>query len=68
MRKWLYLLLAISVLYAVSRFRAVAPRARRPERPPIVKRINTAINVLVWVLLAAYLTAFGYWLFTQLRP
>jgi hypothetical protein len=68
MRKWLYLLLAISVLYAVSRLKTGGARTRRSERPPIVMRINTAINILVWVLLAGYLTAFGYWLYTQLRP
>jgi hypothetical protein len=61
MRKWLVMLLAISLLYAL-------PRLNTQERRrafPLMKRINDAINILVWVLLAVYFGAFLYWIWTR---
>jgi len=61
MRKWLVLLLGISVLYALSRFNTPASR----KRFPFFKRLNNTLNILVWVLLAVYLASFGIWLARQ---
>jgi hypothetical protein len=58
MRKWLVLLLAIALLYALPKF-----NTRRTRRNfPVMKRINDAVNVVATVLLAIYLVAFLYWL------
>jgi hypothetical protein len=59
MRKWLVLLLAISLLYALPKLNT----GRRRRNFPLMKRINDTINVLVWVLLVVYFGAFIYWLF-----
>jgi len=61
MRKWLILLLAIALLYALPK---VNTRAGR-RHFPLMKRINGAVNVVVVVLLVYYLGAFLYWLFTR---
>lgn len=58
MRKWLILLLALSILYALPKINT--RRAR--QRFPVMKTIDQAINVAVVVLLAAYLFAFVRWL------
>jgi hypothetical protein len=61
MRKWLVLLLAIALLYALPKFNT--RRARRAF--PLMKRIDVAVNVAVVVLLVVYLVAFVRWLFTR---
>ncbi len=61
MRKWLFLLLGISVLYAVSRLNTPARR----KRYPFFERLNRSLNILVWVLLTVYLASFGWWLYRQ---
>jgi len=61
MRKWLVMLLAIALLYALPKFNT---RGRR-KAFPLLKRINDTINILVWVLLAVYFGAFFYWLWTK---
>ncbi len=58
MRKWLYLLLGWAVLYAVTKINTPARRKKSPR----LKRFNQTLNAVVWVLLAAYLAAFVYWL------
>jgi len=61
MRKWLLLLLAIVLLYALPKL-----NTRRSRRDfPLMKRIDSAINVVVVLLLAVYLVAFLRWLFTR---
>lgn len=61
MRKWLLLLLAIGLLYALPKL-----NTRRSRRDfPLMKRIDGAINVAVVGLLAIYLVAFLHWLFTR---
>ena len=61
MRKWLVLLLALSLLYALPKL-----NTRRTRRAfPLMKRIDGAINVVVVVLLAIYLVAFFRWLFSR---
>lgn len=61
MRKWLVLLLALSLLYALSKV-----NTRRTRRDfPLMKRIDGAINVVVVVLLVYYLVGFFRWLLTR---
>jgi hypothetical protein len=61
MRKWLFVLLVLAILYALSTLTA----KRHKSRYPILKRVDRAISVVVWVLLTAYSIAFVYWLITQ---
>ena len=61
MRKWLVLLLAIAIIYALPKLNT----RRRRTRYPFLKRLNETINILAVVLLIVYLTAFVYWLFTR---
>ena len=61
MRKWLFLLLLLAVLYALSKFTGKKQQARYP----FLKRIDKTITLLVWVLLAVYVLSFLYWLYTQ---
>ena len=61
MRKWLIVLLAISLLYALPKLNT--KRARRSF--PLMKRINDAVNILAAVLLVFYIVAFVYWLLTR---
>ncbi len=61
MRKWLVFLLALAVLYAVSKLNT----KKRRKKYPILKRLNTAINIIVWVMFISYLAAFVYWIITE---
>jgi hypothetical protein len=61
MRKWLFVLLVLAVLYALSKITGKRQRARYP----FLRRMDRAITILVWIMLAAYLTAFVYWFYTQ---
>ncbi len=61
MRKWLFLLLALAILYALPKL-----NTRRTRRAfPLMKSIDQAINVVVVVLLAVYLYSFVRWLLTR---
>jgi hypothetical protein len=62
MRKWLFVLLVLAVLYALSKFTGKKNQARCP----FLKRVDRTINLLVWLLLTAYLASFLYWLYTQI--
>jgi hypothetical protein len=62
MRKWLYVLLVMAILYAISTLN----NKRRPARDPFLKRIDKIITIVVWALLIAYGAAFLYWLYTEL--
>ncbi|HPW17171.1 MAG TPA: hypothetical protein PLP83_02185 [Candidatus Aminicenantes bacterium] len=61
MRKWLLLLLAIAILFALPKLNT---RGRR-DRFPLLKRIDAAVTVAVAVLLAIYLYAFLRWLLSR---
>jgi ABC-type multidrug transport system permease subunit len=61
MRKWLYLALILAVVYSLS----ALGKKKRPAHSPFLKRVSETINILVWVLLAAYVFSFFYWLYTQ---
>jgi hypothetical protein len=60
MRKWLFVLLFIAVLYGVSKL-GVKEQGKRQK---VFKQISEAITITVWVLLVAYVCAFLYWLYT----
>jgi hypothetical protein len=60
-RKWLWLLLVLVVVYAASAINT----KKRQVRYPILKRIDKTLTVLVWILLASYGAAFLYWLYTE---
>jgi len=62
MRKWLVMLLAIALLYALPKLNT----RRRRNSLPLLKRVNDTINILVGVLLAVYFGAFLYWVWTEL--
>jgi len=61
LRRWLWLLLVLAVLYAASTLNT----RKRQARYPVLKRIDKAITILVWILLATYGFAFFYWLYTE---
>ncbi len=61
MRKWLVLLLALAIVYALSKLNTQTRR----RKYPILKRLDAALNILVWVMALAYLAAFVYWLITE---
>lgn len=61
MRKWLVLLLALSILYALPKINTRRSRARYP----FLKRLDETITILAVVLFVVYLAAFVYWLFTR---
>jgi uncharacterized BrkB/YihY/UPF0761 family membrane protein len=60
MRKWLYLLLFIAILYVVSKLGT----KKQGKKYPILKQISETITIAVWVLLVVYAVAFFYWLYT----
>ncbi len=62
MRKWLVMLLAIALLFALPKLNT---RGRQRDFP-LMKRINDTINILAWVLLVVYVGAFLYWLWSEL--
>jgi hypothetical protein len=61
MRKWLVLLLALAILYALPKINTRRGRTRYP----FLKRLNDTINILAVVLLVVYVVAFVYWLLTR---
>jgi hypothetical protein len=62
MRKWLVLLLALAILYALPKINTRGSR----RKFPLMKRIDDTVNVLAVVLLLVYLVAFGRWLWTEI--
>jgi hypothetical protein len=59
MRKWLYLLLALVVVQALSKLKQNTGRKEYPR----LKRIDRAITIFVWVLAGIYLISIVYWFF-----
>jgi hypothetical protein len=62
MRKWLYLLLVIAILYAISTLN----NKKRRTQDPLLKRIDKIVTIVAWTLLAVYGAAFLYWLYNKL--
>lgn len=61
MRKWLYLLLVIAILYAIS----TVGNKKRIARDPFLERIDKIITIVVWTLVIVYGAAILYWLYTN---
>ena len=61
MRKWLFFLLILALIYGISRI-----NGRKRVKSAFLKRLNETITILVWVLLAVYSLAFLYWLYTAI--
>ncbi len=61
LRRWLSLGLVLAVLYAVSKLNTRHWRAKYP----VIQRIDRTLTIVAWTLLAAYVLAFFYWLYTR---
>jgi VIT1/CCC1 family predicted Fe2+/Mn2+ transporter len=59
MRKWLFLLGLIVLVYFI--FKASGSKSK--EKSPFLKRVNETITILVLALSIAYVLAFLYWLY-----
>lgn len=62
MKKWLFVLLILAILYALSKITGGQHKARYP----FLKRIDRTLNILVWVLLVVYIVSFLYWLYSEI--
>jgi hypothetical protein len=58
MQKWLVFFLALAAVLVFTQFNSKKNR----ERHPRLKRLNQSINIVVWVIVAAYATALIIWL------
>lgn len=63
LRKFLYLLLALTVLYALAAMKKGRPR----PGAPVLKSIGRTLRLVAWILLAVYLAYFIYWVYSQVR-
>ena len=61
MRKWLYLLGILALVYVISQI-----NKRNKARSPVLKRLNESLSMVVWILLVAYTLSFLYWLFAEI--
>ncbi|MDH4218629.1 MAG: hypothetical protein OEY18_12915 [Candidatus Aminicenantes bacterium] len=61
MRKWLFFLAVLAVVYAISQ-----TGRRKQDRSPFLKRLSETVSIVVWVLLAAYAISFLYWLYKEI--
>lgn len=59
MRKWLFFLVILALVYGISQI-----SRKKRVRSPFLKRVNETITILVWVLLVVYTLTFLYWLYT----
>ena len=64
MRKWLFFLLIIAALYAVTKIN----KNKAGKKSPVLKQISDAITYLVWILLTAYVIFFLYWIYSLIFP
>jgi len=61
MRRWLFFLFIIVVVYGISR---VGKSTK--GRSSFFKSISETIGIIVWVLIIVYTVGFLYWLYTEL--
>jgi hypothetical protein len=61
MRRWLFFLLLIVLVYALSQI----GRSSK-ERSPFFKRVNETISIIVWILITVYTLGFLYWLYKEI--
>ena len=59
MRKWLYLLLALVIVRAITGYR----KNKVGQGHHRFKKIDKAITIFVWALSALYLAAIVYWFY-----
>jgi hypothetical protein len=61
MRRWLFFLFIIALVYAISQI----GRTRR-DGSPFFKRISETVSIIVWVLITVYTLGFLYWLYKEI--
>jgi len=61
MRKWLFFLLIIAVVYVISQI-----SGKSKGRSNFIKNLSETITIIVWVLIVVYTVGFLYWLYTEL--
>lgn len=61
MRRWLFFLFIITLVYAISRI-----GQNSKERSPFFKRVSETISIIVWVLITVYTLGFLYWLYQEI--
>ncbi len=61
MRRWLFFLVVIALVYAISQV-----GRNRKGRSPFFKRINETISIIVWILIVVYTLGFLYWLYREI--
>lgn len=61
MRKWFILLAIIGLVYILSK-----ATPKREPASPFRQRFNETLSIIVWVLVAAYVLSFLYWLYGQI--
>lgn len=62
MKKWYFLIVTIIVFYILASIK----KKQKAKKDGIVKRIDTFINLVFWILLIAYSLTFIYWLYKAL--
>jgi Ca2+/Na+ antiporter len=61
MRKWLFFLAILALVYIISRINRT-----KQGRSPFFKRLNETFSIIAWVLLTVYILLFLYWLYTRI--
>lgn len=61
MRRWLFFLIIIALVYAISRIGRT-----KKDSSPFFKRISETISIIVWVLITVYTLGFLYWLYQEI--
>lgn len=60
MRKWLLVLFLIGVFSLLSWMN----KNKLQKRYPFLKRLDLTLTITAWVILAVYVLAFFYWIYT----
>ncbi|MFW6137282.1 MAG: hypothetical protein ACOC5U_04310 [Candidatus Aminicenantaceae bacterium] len=61
MRKWLFLLGFLAVVYVIVRL-----NSKKENKSPFFTQLNEAVTIAVWAVLIAYLLVLGYHLYTMI--
>ncbi len=61
MRRWLFFLAVIALVYAISQI-----GRNKKDRYPFLKRISETVSIIVWVLIVVYTLGFLYWLYKEI--
>ncbi len=60
MRRWLYFLVIIVLVYAISQF-----GKSEKNRTPFLRRLSDTVSIIVWILIIVYTLGFIYWLYKE---